>query len=102
MRMHRVSRNTNHFGSDAVKLIEAIREMDQLRRADERKVERIEKQNEPFALVVSELDVLFSVSMFFVDGMLKSGAGCPTFAIVVVFSVAVPVAVAMFVLFLLI
>jgi len=25
--------------------------------------------------------------------MLKSGAGCPTFAIVVVFSVAVPVAV---------
>jgi len=40
--------------------------------------------------------------MFFVDGMLKSGAGCPTFAIVVVVSVAVPVAVAMFVFVLLV
>jgi hypothetical protein len=42
--------------------------------------------------------------MFFVDGRSKSGAGLPTFAIVVaaVVSVAVPVAVAMYSIYLLV
>ena len=42
----------------AVQLIDAVRKSGQLRRADEREIERVKQQNEPFALVVGELDVL--------------------------------------------
>src|SRR5688572_11984889 len=58
MRMYRIGRHAEHLGADAVKLIKAVRKVDQFRRTDKRKVERVKEKNEPFALIVGKLDVL--------------------------------------------
>ena len=58
VRMDRVGRNAENLGADALKLFETVRKMDQLRRADEREIERVKQKDEPFALVIRKLDVL--------------------------------------------
>src|SRR3982751_298086 len=58
VRMDRVGRDTQDLCTDALDLVKPVRKMDQFRRADEREIERVEEQDEPFALVVRKLDVL--------------------------------------------
>ena len=58
MRVDRVGRNADDLGPDALELFEAVRKVDQLGRADKSEIERVKKQNEPFAPVVRKLDVL--------------------------------------------
>jgi hypothetical protein len=97
VRVDRVSRDADDLGADALQLVDTVRKGRQLCRADESKIERVKDLDEPFALIIRELTFSARVSIFFVDGRSKSGAGLPTFAMVVAtpVSVAVPVAVAM-------
>jgi hypothetical protein len=58
VRVNRVGRDADDVGADAEEVLVAVAEGRQLRRADEREVERVEEQHDPLALVVESFDVL--------------------------------------------
>jgi hypothetical protein len=58
VRMDRVGRNAENLGADALEIIQPIRKIDQLGRANEREIERVEQKDQPFALVIRKLYVL--------------------------------------------
>lgn len=53
-----VSRARNQFTVNGTKLVSTVAESNDLRRADEREVKRIEKQHHIFPLVITQRDLL--------------------------------------------
>jgi hypothetical protein len=57
VRVDAVGRRPEHLGVEFVELVEAIGQGQDLRRADEREIERVEEKDQPLALVVGQADL---------------------------------------------